>query len=85
MKNKYQQERKGANKADQNRPLTVVEAGRKGGLATFAKLGRPWFIEIGAKGQQVLRSRYPGMAQEWGRKGGRPKKPCLSDLREPGK
>ena len=32
------------------------------------------FAEIGRKGQEVLRKRYPGMASEWGKKGGRPRK-----------
>ena len=82
MRNKSPQERKGASGAKQATPPTVVEAGRKGGLTTLSKLGREWFVEIGAKGQQVLRSRYPGMARKWGKKGGRPKKPSLSCMWE---
>lgn len=64
------------------RPLTVAEAGRKGGLALAAKRGRFWFAQIGAKGQRALRTKYPDMAQKWGKKGGRPRKPNLSHLRE---
>lgn len=54
--------------------ITVSEAGRKGGLSLLAKRGNKHFAEIGKKGQEVLRKRYPGMASEWGRKGGRPRK-----------
>lgn len=53
---------------------TVNEAGRKGGLALLAKRGNKHFAEIGKKGQEILRKRYPNMASEWGKKGGRPRK-----------
>ena len=65
-----------------SRPLTVAEAGRKGGLTLSVKRGRAWFAQIGAKGQRALRAKYPDMAQKWGKRGGRPKKPALSYLRE---
>lgn len=58
--------------------LTVVEAGRIGGLAVLRERGREFFVEIGAKGQRELRKRYPGMASEWGKKGGRPRKTNLN-------
>lgn len=64
------------------KPITVIEAGRRGGLTVFAKRGSSWFAQIGAQGQRILRAKYPGMAREWGKRGGRPKKPTLSDLRE---
>jgi len=54
--------------------MTVNEAGRKGGLAVLQTKGRQHFVEIGKKGQEVTRQKYPGMASEWGRKGGRPRK-----------
>jgi general stress protein YciG len=54
--------------------VTVSEAGRKGGLALLGKRGRKHFAVIGKKGQEEMRKRYPGMASEWGRKGGRPRK-----------
>ena len=54
--------------------LTVSEAGRKGGLALFSKRGRKHFVEIGKKGQETMKKRYPGKASEWGKKGGRPRK-----------
>ncbi len=54
--------------------ITTSEAGRKGGLALLNKRGKKHFAEIGKKGQEVLKKRYPGMASEWGKKGGRPRK-----------
>jgi general stress protein YciG len=54
--------------------LTVQEAGRKGGLALLSRRGSQHYSEIGKKGQAILRQRYPGMASEWGKKGGRPRK-----------
>ena len=54
--------------------ITASEAGRKGGLALLGKRGRKHFAEIGKKGQEVMKKRFPGMASEWGKKGGRPRK-----------
>lgn len=57
--------------------ITVVQAGQLGGQSTFRKYGREFFVKIGARGQEAMRHKYPGMASEWGRKGGRPRKPKL--------
>ena len=54
--------------------MTMREAGRKGGLALLSKRGKKHFAEIGKKGQEVIKKRYPGMASTWGKKGGRPRK-----------
>ncbi|MFC1902419.1 stress-induced protein, KGG, repeat-containing protein [Chloroflexota bacterium] len=54
--------------------ISVKEAGRRGGLALLAKLGNKHFSEIGKKGQEEMKKRYPSMASEWGKKGGRPRK-----------
>jgi len=60
--------------------ISVSEAGRKGGLAVLRSRGRSFYSEIGKKGQLVMRQKHPGMAKEWGRKGGRPKKPTLAEI-----
>jgi len=57
--------------------VTVSEAGRKGGLSVLQKRGRNFFKEIGRKGQETMRKRYPNMASEWGKKGGRPRKEII--------
>ena len=54
--------------------MTVSEAGRKGGLALFNKCGKQHFIQIGKKGHESMNNSHPGMASEWGKKGGRPRK-----------
>jgi hypothetical protein len=54
--------------------ISASEAGRLGGLALLRGKGREYFVELGKKGQIELKKRYPGMASEWGKKGGRPKK-----------
>ncbi len=57
--------------------ISVSEAGKKGGLAVLRNHGRSFFAKIGRKGQQAMRQKYPNMASEWGKLGGRPKKPRL--------
>jgi general stress protein YciG len=54
--------------------ITVVEAGRRGGLRVLRQRGREYFVLIGRKGQEAMRANYPNMASAWGKKGGRPKK-----------
>lgn len=60
--------------------ITVVEAGRKGGLKVLETHGRDFFVRIGRKGQGAMRAKYPDMAKQWGKLGGRPKKPSLGLL-----
>lgn len=62
--------------------LSVRQAGRRGGLALLQRRGRQFFREIGCKGQAALRTKYPGMAHEWGKRGGRPRKPALKNMGE---
>jgi hypothetical protein len=57
--------------------VTVKEAGRKGGLTVLSKRGTKHFAEIGKKGQEIMKKRYPGMASTWGKKGGRPRKDSI--------
>jgi hypothetical protein len=61
----------------QTKELSVRQAGRLGGLSVLNKYGRAHFMKIGKLGQISMRAKYPGMAPEWGSKGGRPKKPKL--------
>jgi len=60
--------------------ISVSEAGRRGGQTVLRNRGREFYARIGAKGQQKMRARYPNMASEWGKLGGRPRKPNLSKL-----
>jgi hypothetical protein len=65
--------------------VSVNEAGREGGLSLLRKHGRDYFSQIGKRGQQAMRQRYPGKASAWGRLGGRPRKLSLTDIGEDGK
>lgn len=60
--------------------ITVNEAGHRGGLSVFRARGCQFFADIGRKGQRVMRARYPNMASQWGKLGGRPRKPKLEDF-----
>lgn len=60
--------------------ITVNEAGRRGGLSVFRARGCQFFAEIGKKGQRVMRARYPNMASQWGKLGGRPRNPKLEEI-----
>jgi general stress protein YciG len=59
---------------------TVRDAGRKGGLSCLRNWGRDFFVEIGKKGQLEMRRKHPGMARNWGKRGGRPRKPTLDEI-----
>jgi general stress protein YciG len=53
-------------------PMSVRDAGRKGGRATRARYGPEFFAQIGQKGGKAVSQRYPSEHfQEIGRKGGR--------------
>jgi len=60
--------------------VTVKQAGRLGGLATLRKQGRQFYAEIGRLGQRAMRAKHPNMASEWGKLGGRPRKPTLDEI-----
>ena len=48
--------------------ITVNEAGKRGGLELLRNRGREFFVEIGIKGGEVTRRKYPGMASAWGKR-----------------
>jgi general stress protein YciG len=59
------------NSKDSKQPMTVKEAGRKGGLKTAATHGREFYEEIGRKGGEKVFGTYgPEFYSEIGRKGG---------------
>jgi hypothetical protein len=59
--------------------MDVAQAGRLGGLEVLRKRGNAHFAEIGKQGQKTMRAKYPQMASEWGKKGGRPRKINLGE------
>ena len=58
--------------------ITVQEAGRRGGRSTLEHRGTEFFREIGRKGGQRTKELYGELLSEFGRKGGRPRRPALN-------
>jgi len=67
------------NSNENDSPITVKEAGRRGGRATLESQGREFFSRIGKKGGQRTAELYRGLLKEFGRKGGRPRRPTLDE------
>jgi hypothetical protein len=62
--------------------LTVVQAGRRGGQATLERRGVEFFREIGRRGGQRTKELYGDLLSRFGKRGGRPRRPDLTDMRE---
>jgi len=61
--------------------ITVAEAGRRGGRATLENQGRDFFKRIGKIGGKRTAQLYGYLLKEFGKKGGRPRRPTLSEPR----
>ena len=57
--------------------ISVAEAGRRGGRSTLEKQGRDFFSRIGKKGGERTAKLYHDLLSEFGRRGGRPRRPNL--------
>ena len=66
-------------KADHTTGISVQEAGRRGGESTLERRGTDFFREIGRKGGQRTAELYRELLKEFGKKGGRPKRPTLDE------
>jgi len=64
---------------DEKERITVGEAGRRGGRATLESHGADFFKRIGKKGGQRTVKLYREMLSEFGKKGGRPRRPALDE------
>lgn len=62
--------------------ITVAEAGRRGGQSTLEHQGIEFFREIGRKGGQRTAKLYRELLSQFGKKGGRPRRPALEDTGE---
>ena len=58
--------------------ITVAEAGRRGGTATRDRHGAEFYRQIGAKGGESTKKLYGHLFSEFGKKGGRPRRPTLN-------
>lgn len=59
--------------------ITAAEAGRRGGYATLENQGLDFFRRIGKKGGQRTAELYRELLAEFGRRGGRPRRPSLNE------
>lgn len=59
--------------------VSVREAGRRGGQSTLEHRGTEFFREIGAMGGKRTAELYADLLKEFGRKGGRPRRPNLEN------
>ena len=59
--------------------MTVQEAGRRGGNTTLHNQGVEHFKKIGRKGGKRTAKLYRDLLSEFGRRGGRPRRPSLKE------
>lgn len=59
--------------------MSVAEAGRKGGTATRSRHGSEFYRRIGSRGGQSTKKLYSHLLREFGKHGGRPKRPSLNE------
>ncbi len=64
--------------AEVSSAISVKEAGRRGGHATLDRQGVGFFRKIGKKGGQRTRELYGELLKDFGKKGGRPRRPTLA-------
>lgn len=67
------------------RPMTLAEAGRKGGEKVKRERGAGFYAQIGRKGgRRVAESHGPAFYSEIGRKGGESRRPGEGSEEDPG-
>ena len=66
-------------KVDPSTEISVREAGRRGGNVTLARHGREFYQKIGKSGGCRTKALYSEFFKEFGKKGGRPRRPALND------
>jgi hypothetical protein len=59
--------------------ITVKAAGRKGGTTTRDRYGREFYQRIGKLGGERTRELYAELLREFGKRGGRPRRPSLDE------
>jgi len=59
--------------------ITVAEAGRRGGIMTRDRHGVEFLRKIAQKGGRVTATRYHDLLSEFGKRGGRPRRPALDE------
>ena len=60
--------------------LNVQEAGARGGRSTLERYGPDFYRKIGKKGGRRTKELYGDLIREYGTRGGRPRRPSLSNM-----
>lgn len=71
--------RKSENQVEASSQITVREAGARGGRATLENQGIDFFKRIGHRGGKRTAQLYRELLKEFGKKGGRPRRPTLNE------
>jgi len=72
--------RKPENQTETSGGITVREAGARGGNVTRDRYaGTDFYRKIGAIGGKRTKELYAGLLKEFGKRGGRPQRPTLSE------
>ena len=64
---------------DETTEISVRQAGQRGGSRTLERHGREFFQAIGKKGGQRTAKLYRELLSDFGKKGGRPRRPTLDE------
>ena len=67
------------NQAEVSHGISVQEAGRRGGIATRDRRGVEFLREIAKKGGETTKRRYGHLFSQFGKRGGRPRRPTLGE------
>jgi general stress protein YciG len=59
--------------------ISVKAAGRRGGMTTRDRYGSDFYRRIGKMGGERTRELYAELLKEFGRRGGRPRRPTLDE------
>jgi general stress protein YciG len=62
--------------------LNIREAGARGGRTTLERYGADFYQRIGKKGGRKTKELYGNLLREFGKRGGRPHRPSLSNMGE---
>ena len=65
--------------AEEITQLTVKQAGQRGGSRTLERHGREHFQAIGRKGGKRTAKLYRELLSDFGKRGGRPRRPALDE------
>ena len=79
MRRQINKEEPAAAEIIETRGISVKEAGRRGGKSTLEHQGVAFYREIGRKGGQQTKELYRDLLSQFGRRGGRPRRPSLNE------